>query len=217
MPFIAVTILPRRRSGEERSDTPVLTDEQMHQGGTIRSFALDPGTRSIGFSGIEWTGMRTAPTNRPSITGVDTEPCMRVLLMELIDLETSFSDLKGHSVLSYAPDPFPGPIMEPDYTNDDMQNLFPPPPLPRKRKPAAPAGQGKRKIPKKDVAFKEDDDADDADEKVQRKRKRLKKLDGTALREDINGGDEKGERPLLVTIDLTEDGGAGQQAEEDRV
>lgn len=74
------TVLPRRRPGEQRPDAPPLPADQRL--GTIRVAGLDPGMRNIGLAVVELVNM-----HEPLAPGLDPEPELRVLLLELVDLQ----------------------------------------------------------------------------------------------------------------------------------
>ena len=105
------TVLSRRRRGEKRSDTPPLTPEQMSGGGTIRVVGIDPGERAMGLCVLELVRMEYTPT-RSSARGDDPEPVFRVLLLQLVDLQSPWSPTQGHAVLHWSPAE-PVPLLEP--------------------------------------------------------------------------------------------------------
>jgi len=130
---LAAKVMPRRRPHEVRSDTPELLDVWRTNTGTIRVLAVDPGLRNIGVCLIELVRMQLPVANAsgtctPLLRGAahEPEPHFRVLLMELLDLDTPWSDLRGHAVASFVPLAQSVPsVMEPDYSNTrDIKDYF---------------------------------------------------------------------------------------------
>jgi hypothetical protein len=95
---IAQAVLGRRKPHEQRSETPVLTFEQMQSGGTLRVLGLDPGVRNFGFCLLEFTGMEMTG-NQTDPMGSEPEPMFRILSMQLIDLYSPYDPVHGHAVL----------------------------------------------------------------------------------------------------------------------
>ncbi len=83
---------------------------------------------------LEFVGMQSVPADRVATsvlhghgwTRGDPEPCFRILLAELIDLDSDWSDTRGHAVVTYQPIQFPGEVMRPEYHLEygRIENLF---------------------------------------------------------------------------------------------
>jgi len=202
----AKDVLGNRAPREDRPGFPCLTPEQSNGGGTIRVLGVDPGTSNLGLCLVELVEMQSVPQDRlttPIIEGYTwtpghPEPCIRILLWELINLDAPWSDMQGQAALSFRPAlGKDAAVMRPDYLVEyhKLEHLFYPNKGERgtKRKRAAEVGKGKRT-------------------------KKLKKLDGTAVETahsvidwgelDIvvpGVGEKADEKPEIVCIDLTED------------
>jgi hypothetical protein len=147
-------LLGPRDRGVPRPRYPCLTPEQMHSGGTLKKLIIDPGLKNIGLMLLEFVDMQSVPADRVATsvlhghgwTRGDPEPCFRILLAELIDLDSDWSDTRGHAVVTYQPVQFPGEIMRPEYHLEygRIENLFYESAADKKRKRAQTAGSRKR-------------------------------------------------------------------------
>ncbi len=122
---VVAKVLGRRRPHEQRSDFAVLTPEQMNFG-TLRALGVDPGTRNKGVCLLELVGMRAPPEGVAAITRtnspLDPDPVFRILCWELVDLDTPWSDIRGHARLSsFVTVAAQSPLIEPDYETDNRK------------------------------------------------------------------------------------------------
>jgi len=150
---LAKTILPRRKRGEKRPAHPVLTPDQMGDGGTIRVLGIDPGTTNLGLCLVELVAQQLPPTD----AGNEPEPLFRILLMQLVNLnqEALFRRYPDHWAI--ADIGAPTPILTPVYDTADIRTFF------------ARAENARNKIKAKKRA-RGDADADDENEPEKKKK-----------------------------------------------
>jgi hypothetical protein len=220
----AQNVLGRRKPHEQRSDTPVLTGEQMNNGGTLRVLGIDPGTSNLGVCLLELVGMVQPPPDKLALTaGLDNlpadstlpEPVFRILFMDLINLNKPWSETLGYSALHYQPLVMPGAVMEPDYTTiRPLTSYFPLLNTPyqqtvRKRKADTeadnekPAKRPRVSKPKQQTLKRKADTQ--ADDEKPAKRPRVTKLKQQTLKRKVADDVGKGKRTKRPRVDKPND------------
>jgi hypothetical protein len=119
--LLASAILPRRKPNEKRSKYPIL--DQLKPGTVFRAFGGDPAVKNIGFCLVELCGMRPVPQGYKSFLGLEAhepEPVFRILLMQLVSLDSPWDDQTGHAIKSFVPSEQAGPLQFKHFPEDRM-------------------------------------------------------------------------------------------------
>lgn len=121
----AKTQLPRRKKGEKRSDTPVLTPAQLGGGGTIRVLGIDPGTTNLGLCLVELVAQELPPLDS-GVPEHEPEPVFRVIFMQLVNLNLAESDQCRYAGGNCAAMQLAQPtrLYRPDYSSGDLRTFF---------------------------------------------------------------------------------------------
>jgi len=203
-------VLGPKDRGQTRPIYACLTSEQRHGDGTLRDLGLDPGQRNVGLCFFELVETMPVPEEKRATSIMhfhdwvrgDPEPCFRILLLEFIDLASPWSETKGHALVSLTPCVPGGEVMRPEYDQEykPLTHWFYPSKEEKQAAKRALQEEKKRAVNER-KRKREEAKVAAAGEGQQPKRKRLRKLDGTAAAAVVVSTDMT---PSVGFIDLTD-------------
>lgn len=119
----ARTQLPRRKKGEFRADPPVLTLEQLGNGGTIEVIGIDPGTTNLGLCHLKLVAQQLPPLDHGQPND-KSEPIFSLLGLQLVNLNLEPEYRRYPQSFSAMQLTTPTRVFYPDYSSADIRTFF---------------------------------------------------------------------------------------------